>query len=72
MSGRAKTHNHTDRVLVGRDGLLVGVIDDKVQEDVEAAKDARHLAASLDENEDPLVHELGREREKGGKKGGGR
>jgi hypothetical protein len=60
-----RTDHLADLVLLSGVGLLTGIVEDDVEEDVVAAEDAAHFAAALDLDEQPLVHELSHGKESG-------
>lgn len=58
--GGGGTHDGADGVLLCGGGLLERVVDDEVEEKIVAAQGAADLAAALEVDEEPLVHELQR------------
>ena len=55
---RDRTYNGPNGVLLSRGGLLDGVVNDKVQEDIISAQGSADFASTLKMDEQLLVHEL--------------
>lgn len=55
---RDLTYNRPNGVLLSRGGLLDGVVNDKVQEDIISAQGSADFASTLEMDEQLFVHEL--------------